>query len=440
MGLIAPKTRKHLCADALFSLLRNGFAKVPDHRSDGSDMTMMDALMSGFAMFSLKCPSLLDYDKQRADANLKTIYGIQRAPCDTTMREILDPVSPESLRPSFNGVFRQLQRGKALEEMVFFKGCYLLALDGTGYFSSKKIHCASCLEKNHRDGSITYSHQLLGAALIHPDRREVIPLMPEPIVKQDGAEKNDCERNAAKRFIAKLRQDHPHLKFIVTEDGLSSNAPHIETLHDYECHYILGVKEGDHAYLFDQVRVAEQEGRVTHYERHDRAAGIVHQFRFMNDVPLNESRSDVRVNFIEYWEVSQDKVQHFSWVTDFRVTQYNVYKLMRGGRARWKIENETFNTLKNQGYNFDHNYGHGEQNLSVVLAALMMLAFLVDQTQQLCCALFQAAWAKWGSKRLLWERMRAVFFDYALESMRQLLEALFYDLKKSAPVFADDSS
>ena len=440
MGLIAPKTRKHLCADALFSLLRNGFAKVPDHRSDGSDMTMMDALMSGFAMFSLKCPSLLDYDKQRADANLKTIYGIQRAPCDTTMREILDPVSPESLRPSFKGVFRQLQRGKALEEMVFFKGCYLLALDGTGYFSSKKIHCASCLEKNHRDGSITYSHQLLGAALIHPDRREVIPLMPEPIVKQDGAEKNDCERNAAKRFIAKLRQDHPHLKFIVTEDGLSSNAPHIETLHDYECHYILGVKEGDHAYLFDQVRVAEQEGRVTHYERHDRAAGIVHQFRFINDVPLNESRSDVRVNFIEYWEVSQDKVQHFSWVTDFRVTKYNVYKLMRGGRARWKIENETFNTLKNQGYNFDHNYGHGEQNLSVVLAALMMLAFLVDQTQQLCCALFQAAWAKWGSKRLLWERMRAVFFDYALESMRQLLEALFYDLKKSAPVFADDSS
>ena len=160
----------------------------------------------------------------------------------------------------------------------------------------------------------------------------------------------------------------------------------------------------------------------------------------MNDMPLNESRSDVRVNFIEYWEVSKDNVQHCSWVTDFRVTTYNVYKLMRGGRARWKIENETFNTLKNQGYNFDHNYGHGEQNLSVVLATLMMLAFLIDQTQQLCCALFQAVWAKWGSKRLLWERLRAVFFDYALESMRQLLEALLYDLKKSAPVFADDSS
>ena len=440
MGLIAPKARKHLSADALFGLLRNGFSKVPDHRSDGSKMTMADALMSGFAMFSLKCPSLLDYDKQRADANLKTIYGIQCPPCDSYMREVLDPLAPESLRPSFKAAFRQLQRGKALEEMVFFKGCYLLALDGTGYFSSKKIHCQSCLEKHHRDGSTTYSHQMLGAALIHPDRREVIPLMPEPIVKQDGTEKNDCERNAAKRFMAKLRQDHPHLQFIVTEDGLSSNAPHIETLHDYACHYILGVKEGDHAYLFEQVQVAEQEGRVTHYERRDRGAGIVHQFRFINDMPLNAARSDVRVNFIEYWEVSQDNVQHFSWVTDFRVTKQHVYKLMRGGRARWKIENETSNTLKNQGDNFDHNYGHGEQHLSVVLVMLMMLAFLVDQTQQLCCVLFQAVWAKLGSKRLLWERIRALFFDDALESMRQLLEALFYGLKKLQPLLAVDSS
>ncbi len=440
MSIVAPKGRKHLSADALFRLVRSSFANITDARGEEVEIPLPDALMSAFAMFSLKSPSLLAFDKQRIEGNLETIYGIPRAPCDTRMRERLDPVSPESLRPSFTSVFRQLQRGKALEDMVFLDGHYLVALDGTGYFSSPTIHCASCLQKVHRNGSITYYHQMLGAALIHPDFREVIPLMPEPIIKQDGTEKNDCERNAAKRFIAKLRQDHPHLKFIITEDSLSSNAPHIETLHDHGCHYILGVKEGDHAYLFKQVQAAEEAGRVTSYDRHDRAAGVVHRFRFVNDMPLNESRSDVRVNFIEYWEVSPDKVQHFSWVTDFRVNKANVYKLMRGGRARWKIENETFNTLKNQGYNFDHNYGHGEQNLSVVLAVLMMLAFLVDQTQQLCCALFRAVWEKLGSKRLLWERMRALFFGYALESMRQLLEALFYGLKKSAPQFHVDTS
>ncbi len=219
MGFITPKERKHLSADALFGLVRSGFATIPDHRSDDADIPLTDALMSAFAMFSLKSPSLLAFDTQRADGNLKTIYGIARAPCDSSMREVLDPFSPESMRPSFTGVFGQLQRGKALEAMTFLDGHSLVALDGTGYFSSQTIHCASCLHKQHRNGSITYYHQMLGAAIIHPDKREVIPLMPEPIIKQDGTVKNDCERNAAKRFLVTLRQDHPHLKFIITEDS-----------------------------------------------------------------------------------------------------------------------------------------------------------------------------------------------------------------------------
>jgi Transposase DDE domain len=440
MSILAPQVRKHLSADALFRLVQSDFARLPDYRVGDTEIALADALMSAFAMFSLKAPSLLAFDKERAEGNLHTIYGIERVPCDTRMREILDPISPKWLRPAFKSVFRQLQRGKALEAMTWLDGHYLLALDGTGYFSSKTIHCASCLRRVHRNGSMTYAHQLLGAAIIHPDQRAVIPLMPEPITNHDGTDKNDCERNAAKRFVAKLRQDHPHLKFIVTEDSLSSNAPHIETLHAHGLHYILGVKEGDHAYLFQQVQAAEHAGRVTYYERHDRAAGVVHRFRFVNDVPLNAARTDVRVHFIEYWEVGDDKVQHFSWVTDLRVSTRNVYHLMRGGRARWKIENETFNTLKNQGYNFEHNYGHGEDNLSVVFAMLMMLAFLVDQTQQLGCALFQAVWTKLGSKRRLWERMRALFYDYAFASMRQLFEALLYGFKKSSPLVAVDSS
>ena len=440
MSIVAPKERKHLSADALFHLVRSGFATIPDPRGDDVDISLTDALMSAFAMFSLKAPSLLAFDKERAEGNLHTISGIERVPCDTRMREILDPVSPKWLRPVFTSVFRQLQRGKALEAMAFLDGHYLLALDGTGYFSSQTIHWASCLHKVHRNGSVTYTHQMLGAAIIHPDMRAGIPLMPEPIGKHDGTGKNDCERNAAKRFILKLRQDHPHLKFIVTEDSLSSNAPHIETLHNHALHYILGVKAGDHAFLFQQVAAAEHAGRVTSYERHDRASGLVHRFRFVNDVPLNASNVDVRVNFIEYWEISPEKVQHFSWVTDLRVSRRTVFHLMRGGRARWKIENETFNTLKNQGYHFEHNYGHGAQHLSVVFAMLMMLAFLVDQTQQLCCALFRAVWAKLGSKRMLWERMRALFYDYALESMGQLFEALLYGFKKSSPLVAIDSS
>jgi len=156
MSMVAPKQRKHLCADALFRLLHKSFANIPDHRCNDAGITLPDALMSAFAMFSLKSPSLLAFDKQRAEGNLGTVYGITRAPCDTSMRETLDPVFPESLRPSFTSVFRQRQRGKALEAMVFLDGHYLVALDGTGYFSSPTIHCASCLHMVHRNGAITY--------------------------------------------------------------------------------------------------------------------------------------------------------------------------------------------------------------------------------------------------------------------------------------------
>ena len=411
MGLVVPKVRKHLSGDALFGSLRTVFADIADHRQGDSDIPLRDALMSAFAMFSLTSPSLLAFDKARTEDNLQRVYGIGRVPCDTSMREILDPVEPESLRPAFKAVFRQLQRGKALEAMVFVEGHYLLALDGTGYFASKAIHCDSCLEHHHRNGTVTYSHQMLGAALIHPDKREVIPLMPEPIITQDGATKNDCERNAAKRFIAKLRQDHPHLKWMVTAASLRANAPHIETVQEHAMPSMLGGK-----------------------------AGVHHRFRFVCGLPLNESNAKLRVNFIECWETVGGKVQHFSWVTDLCVNKGTVYRLRQGARARWHIENETFNTLQNPGYHFEHTFGHGYQHLSVVFASLMMLAFLVDQVQQLCCPLFQAAWAKWGSKRLLWEKMRALFYDYALGSMRQLLEALVYGLKKSAPPLVIDSS
>lgn len=438
-----PRLRKHLNADALFRCLHSGFERIPEHRNGDVEMSLADALMSGFAIFSLKDPSLLAFDERReTDQNLKTIYGIEDVPSDTRMREILDEVDPEYFRPSFKDVFRQLQRGKALEQMVFMERCYLVSLDGTGFFSSKKLHSDICLQKvNKKTGEVTYHLQMLGAAIVHPDFKEVIPLAPEFIMKQDGQTKNDCERNAAKRFFEKLRKDHPHLPLIITEDALSSNAPHIREAHKHNLHYILGVKEGDHSFLFEQVEMARNAGQTTELEIVDeKNPEMVHRFSFLNQVPLNESNQDLLVNFVEYWEVSPNKVKHFSWVTDFTVTGSNVFLIMRGGRVRWKIENETFNTLKNQGYHFEHNYGLGKKNLSLVFAMLMMLAFLADQSQQLSCKLFRAVWTKLRSKRALWERMRSLFKEFAFESMQMLYEAILYGIKFQPPIILYDTS
>ena len=379
-------------------------------------------------MFSLKDPSLLAFDERRNEEgnNLNTVYGIKEIPSDTRMREILDNVQPEHMRPCFNNIFSQLQRGKALEPMVFMDGCYLLSLDGTGYFSSNKLHSEFCMKKvKSKTGEVSYYLQMLGGAIVHPDFKEVIPLMPEIIMKQDGQTKNDCERNAAKRFFENLRKDHPHLPLIIIEDGLSSNAPHIKELRKHQLHFILGVKPKDHKFLFNHVESSDQKGLVTEFAYKDENdPDTTHSFKFINGVPLNQSNQDVLVNYLEYREITDKRTRLFSWITDFTIAMDNAYQIMKGGRARWKIENETFNTLKNQGYNFGHNYGLGQKNLSMVFVMLMMLAFLVDQTQQLCCALFRAVWKKNRSKRALWERMRSMFHNFELESMEIFYRAL----------------
>ena len=436
-------TRKHLSADSLVTLLRNRFEKLTDSRSGVPAISMADAVMSAFAMFSLKDPSLLAFDKRRDDKNLEALYQIKRVPSDTQMRVILDPLAAEELRPAFGDVFRAVQRGKVLESYCYLDEGYLLALDGTGYFSSEKVHCPNCMEKHHADGRVSYYHQTLGAAIIHPDHSAVLPLMPEPILKQDGEAKNDCERNAARRYLEKFRVDHPTLQVVVVEDALSSNAPHVRDLQEHDMHFILGVKEGDHAYLFEEVRRREEEGLcVESVIVHTSEPHLEHRFTIVYDVPLNESNTDVRVTFLRYIEHNNvdDTLRIFTWITDIKVTKANVWRVMRAGRARWKIENETFNTLKNQGYGYEHNYGHGEENLSVVFALLMMLAFLVDQVLQLGDPLFQGALEKLGSKRLLWERMRSLFYEYRLRSLRELYEALYYGCDRPRPRIRFDTT
>jgi hypothetical protein len=419
------KTSDDLSANFLLQVIRTGFERIPDHRAANTKIELADALMSGFAMFSLKDSSLLAFDQRRVkDTNLKSVYGLKAIPCDSQMRTIVDPVSPDKLKPLFKAVIEQLRQGRVLAQLKF-RDHYLVSLDGSGYFSSTEVHCPSCLEKKSRKtGEVIYSHQSLVGAIVHPDFKEVIPLAPEAIVKQDGTSKNDCERNAAKRFFSQLRQDYPAWPFIITEDALSANAPHLQELKKHNLRYILGVKQGDHAFLFEAVAAAQQVGQTTEYEC--KVKGVIHRFRFINQVPLNASHPNLLVNFIEYWEIKGDQVQHFCWITDLTITTANVFELMRGGRARWKIENETFNTLKNQGYHFEHNYGHGQQFLSVNLASLMLLAFLMDQAQQLASTLFQAVLKKEGSRKQLWEHMRALFYTLPFSSLEEIFRALLY--------------
>lgn len=430
-----PKVREHLNADAMREKLRKRFEKIEDPRVNPK-ISLSDALMSGFAVFALKDPSLLAFDERRQDpnSNLKSIFGIDRVPTDSQLREILDSVEPSSLRPCFTDIFRDLQRGKALDAYRFIDDHYLLSFDGSEFFNSKKINCPNCQEKHHKNGTVTYAHQMLSAVIVHPDLAEVIPVMPEPINKQDGQQKNDCELNGAKRFFPVFRQEHPHLKVIAVGDGPNSNAPLIRLLRLWDFGFILVAKPGDHAFLFAQMEEAYSTGKARVETIWEESTGKLHHFRWVNSVMLNESNPDVLVNFLEYWEIDKaGRIQCFSWVTHVELRVEIVWDVMRGGRARWKVENETHNTLKNQGYHYDHNFGHGNNHLAVIFALLMFLAFAVDQAQQLSCGLFEAVWEKMGSKRRLWDEMRHLFHCFEFSSMRQLLEAMLAGLVKQPP-------
>ena len=181
-----------------------------------------------------------------------------------------------------------------------------------------------------------------------------------------------------------------------------------------------------HRIAFALLRV----GSVCHESERAMDGGGTQGHRYYNDLALNASHPDVRVNVLEYWETdAKGKERYFAWVTDITITEDNAWEIARGGRARWRIENETFNTLKNQGYHLEHNFGHGAKHLSSNFALLCLTAFLIDQIQAHCCRVFQAVREKVGQNTRLWRQLRSWFETSELPSWEVLYGLLLGTVK-----------
>jgi hypothetical protein len=272
---------------------------------------------------------------------------------------------------------------------------------------------------------------MLAAVMVNPAYSTVFPMMIEPIQKQDGKTKNDCEHSAAKRLLENLRVAHPHLKMTVVMDGLYADSVMIRLLKKLKIHFIITAREDDLKYLLEFYRSLPGRREVAESD-----TNIERTYTYANQIPLNASHSDIEVNVLECSEIKtmkkkkQQKRTYFCWITDLPINDKNVIKIAKGGRARWKVENETFNTLKNQGYQFEHNFGHGNKNLNVVFAYLMFTAFLIDQIQEFSCKYFKAALkAMWGTRKYLWERIRGMFFEYFIDTWEQLYAGIIDGIK-----------
>ena len=322
--------------------------------------------------------------------------------------------------------------------------------------NQRKFIAKNVLLKSIKTERVGYSHQMYAGCIIHPALKQVIPLAPEPIQNKDGDTKNDCERNASARFLERLRRDHPKMNFVITEDGLSSNAPHIRKIQSLGMKFILGAKPGDHKYLYSWVNALGDEIATVNrifYNGKRVVRRKTQKIRYVNNVPLNDANEDLKVNFLELEEIVEKKVENrehdargmamvtyswerekttkFSWVTDIKIKDSNAFTIMEGGRKRWSIENETFNTLKNMGYNWEHNYGHGEDNLATNFALLMMLAFMIDQVQELCYPLFRKLLDSLNNcKKRLWDEIRSKLTLHKwpnINSWERFFKIIIYD-------------
>jgi predicted transposase YbfD/YdcC len=443
-----------LKADDMIKSLRGHFSKFTDRRDPlRVEIPMEDFFISGYAVYSLKFSSLLNFETEMKDkrnfSNMKGLFGVERIPSDTRMREVIDEVETEELRPCFKSLFARAQRSNILaKEFSIWSGHYLLSVDGTGYYSSDSVCCEQCLVRKVRDSESEelYHHQMLCGAIVKPGTKNVIPVCPEAIQKQDGRTKNDCERNAMKRFLLKYREDHPKLKTILLTDALHATLPHLEILERMDMNYILSVKPGSHETLFknidkwetlSQIRTVVKEDEIGEKVRKKR----IREYRFTNGIVLANADVKRAVNFLDFIETIQwvgkrgvlkEKRVHYSWITDLSIFDSNCEEFARAGRTRWKIENETFNTLKNQGYEFEHNFGHGYKNLSVNMANLMMLAFTVDQLQALGCSSFKRAYIRAHEKiSSLWEYIKGLHLVGLVElNSWEMLYGVLYETDK----------
>lgn len=391
-----------------------------DQRRSNRSISLSDACKAGFAVYSLKADSLLDFRPKAPaeEANLKQCFGIDKIPSDSGLKKVLDGIDSQHLRGAFRRVYDYLKKHKVLDDYRFHEDCLTVSIDGVHHYSSQKISCPCCLKRKHRDGRVTYSHSLLTAALVAPKKEEVFVLDNEPIVKQDGESKNDCERNAAKRLFASLAQSLGSQSVVYALDALYGCAPIIQliTRTSSQWRYVINAKETGHKHLFAQFDERQEHGQVR-WRKLRRKEGT-YQIGYSCDLELNASNRDIKTNLVVMnFKPKKGEPITFSWMTNLAVNADTVMAISQIGRSRWKIENEVFNTLKNQQYNFTHNFGHGKRNLATNFAYLMMLAFTIDQLRQYGSRLFRSIWKGLKTKKAAWNAIWTVFKMVRCESI-----------------------
>lgn len=397
-----------------------------------------DVGLSAFSVFFTQNPSFLAHQRdlklRKGRSNAESLFDLREIPSDNQIRNLLDPVSPEHLVSVYRQTFLALEQTEVLKKRRSFANQLLVAIDGTEYFSSKNIHCENCNHRALNNGKMNYFHSVLTPVIVQPGNETVISLEPEFIVPQDGHEKQDCEIQAAKRWLDKQGEFYAKRGVTILGDDLFSRQPFCLALKDKHLHYILVCKPDSHTHLYETVDflAVNQTLGLKVVRRWNGRYAEISTYRYTNQLPLCGEKDALQVGWCEVTITREDSGEQLyknAFATDFEVTETTVEAIVRDGRARWKVENENNNVLKTKGYHIEHNFGHGDQHLAALLLSFNLLAFLFHTVLDLVDEQYRAIRQTLGTRQRFFQDLDALLRYFQFDSWDAVLSFMFKGLE-----------
>ncbi len=401
---------KHL--EKYVGFLRIHAEEAPDKRKGrNTQYSMSDICLAAFSVFFMQSPSFLAHQRTleglHGRSNLQTLFNNIQIPTDNHIRKMLDGVPTDHFDPAFFHIVSDLQSSDMLKEFKVLDDNVLIALDGSEYFNSYKIKCPNCSTRKHRNGETEYFHSFLGAVLVGPGQSVALPLPPEFVPPQDGAEKQDCEQRAAARWLDKHMPLVKPLRPVFLGDALYAHQPFCEKVSSKEASFIFTCKPSSHKTIEEYIKGVELESLTVTKPLAGKGKRIYH-YQWLENVPIRDEPPALKVNWISLNITDpsgKTKASTYSFVTNIKPSKENIEELLSCARTRWKIENETFNVLKNKGYNLEHNFGHGRETLAALLVVFNLLAFAVHGACRLAEHLWRLALKRFSAKNQLFSHL-----------------------------------
>lgn len=429
--------RQSLTVDAFIQRMKR--KKLTDRRTgQNRQYQVNDAAQAAFAIFFMQSASFLAGQRHlrqsKGKSNAETVFQMEQIPTDTHIRNLLDPVSPEAWRDEFRYLLAEVGDSGHLSQWHILDKRLAMSLDGVYYFASQKISCPECQTKEMAEGSILYTHSAITPVVVAPGYAHVLPYVPEFITPQDGAEKQDCELNAAKRWLERERETLCHYRAILLGDDLYSKQPLCAQIVKSQCDFIFVCHRDSHPALYALVDAVAGLGRLPTFSQRqwNGRHGEIWTYRYLNDVPLRGSEDALSVNWCDLvitHEATGEVLYRNEWVTSLSLDDAITPEIVACGRARWKSENENNNVLKNHGYHIDHNFGHGKEHLATTLLTLNLLAFLLHTIAQVADDMYQQIRRALGPRRTFFNDIGALMRYLIFPDWRSLLKFMFVQLE-----------